>query len=342
MALDPAFISGAGTRHTALQFEQPHESLSGAGYGFDHVAAIGTAPSGIGTTRTSRTINGYTGGLQERLTFPSTFLVPDPFTNKDDQAEDFTLTTSAENNRLSVSLTTDSKIVGTTMSFNFGSVTGMGRNRSAFIDDNTFAVRDSTAAQSVDSLPVSFRALLVNQELASASDFLPSGVNFCSCQYLEWGYWIADVKPGANTYRDRIHLATWVAGDVSQSTALSALTGTASYSGHAVGSVSTGGAIYQAAGTFTSTVNFGSPSASTTSITSFDGANYTGTGITLGAGTSGLNKFSGSLAGAGRTVALTGSFINGGGDPAAEMGGNFSIDGGAAYRAAGIIAAKKD
>ena len=337
--LDPSFDDGS-TYQTALQLEQSHEDLSsGAGYGFDHIATRGTPPSGVGTTRTSRTINGFTGGLLERLTFPSAFAAPDPFTNKDDQAEDFTLTISAENNRLSVSLVADTKINGTTLNFNFGDLTGV--SRSAFIDDNTFAALGN-GSQFVDSLPADFRALLVNQEVAPATNFLPTGVTFCSCQYLEWGYWIAEVTPSANTFRDRIHLATWVAGEVSQLANLSSLTGTASYSGHAVGSVSTGGAIYQAAGTYTSTVNFDNPAASTTNITNFDGANYTGSGITIGSGTSGLNNFIGSLTGVGRTVALTGSFIAGGGDAAAEVGGNFIIDGGSTYRAAGIIAAKKN
>jgi len=52
------------------------------------------------------------------------------------------------------------------------------------------------------------------------------------------------------------------------------------------------------------------------------------------------HKFNGSIAGAGRTGSYTGSFMSGGGEVAAEMGGQFKVDGGG-YSAVGIFAAAK-
>ena len=124
------------------------------------------------------------------------------------------------------------------------------------------------------------------------------------------------------------------------------VSGTATYIGHAVGTVNNGGSIYQAMGSLSMTVDFGDPDASATSITGFDGGNFSGTGLTLSSAASGLAIFQnsatliGSAGQAGRTASITGGFVSGVGDTTAEVAGQFTVSG-SGYDAAGIIAGAK-
>ena len=242
---------------------------------------------------------------------------------------------------------------GSETDYRFGGGTS---TRSAFVDDDFFAMRDSTSETTkIEGSTIRARSYLVSHSLAEDTSFLPSGVTFCDCNYLNWGYWGGDFKfldtSGANVNRrDRIHLATWVVGEASLLSTIQGLTGTATYSGHANGSVWNNGDIYQAVGNFSSTVNFGTPSASTVSLTNFDGGSYSGTGLTIAgvqvsddSSVALRNSFTGSFSGtsgtaSGRTGSLKGTFYAGGGNPAAEMGGRFSISG-TNYKAGGTFAA---
>jgi len=88
-------------------------------------------------------------------------------------------------------------------------------------------------------------------------------------------------------------------------------------------------------GGFNMFFDFAKPATSTINVTSFDSVGYTAnvTGVTdgiyqaTGADTSTLN----------RAITFTGAFFGGGGDPVAETGGNFDIDG-PTYQASGIFA----
>ena len=134
-------------------------------------------------------------------------------------------------------------------------------------------------------------------------------------------------------------MANYVAGEIAGFAAINALQGTATYTGHAIGTIFNGSQVYQAIGGLAATVNFDNPGSSAFNITNFDGANYAGTGLAVtSAGT--RHRLVGSIAGAGRTGSYNGSFMSGGGDVAAEMGGQFKVDGGG-YSAVGVFAAKK-
>ena len=59
---------------------------------------------------------------------------------------------------------------------------------------------------------------------------------------MTWGWWSGDVKYNANSSynpngRDRLNLATYVAGNVTPVAQLNQLTGSATYTGHLIGSV---------------------------------------------------------------------------------------------------------
>ena len=127
---------------------------------------------------------------------------------------------------------------------------------------------------------------------------------------------------------------------------IAGVSGSATYLGHAVGTVNNGGTVYQAMGSLLMTIDFGNPDVSTTSITNFDGGGFSGTGLTLSSAASGLAIFQnlttlvGSGGQAGRTASITGGFVSGGGDNMAEIGGQFTVSG-SGYDAAGIIAGTK-
>ncbi len=344
--LDQTDVNSDGSVKAQLAFQADHNNLDGSYYGFDHVATAGTAPSGVGTTRTSRSMHGFTGGIQESRTSGGSFTYSN-FGNTSGEPANFDITTNADLNRVSgeIDVTTDGSDV---YDFHLGSVATSGTfstSRGTFIDDNTFAIRDaysSEVASNVNSTAVTqLRALLVNSEVATATDFLPSGVTLCSCSYSEWGWWVADIKRADSTNRDRVHLASWVAGVVSSYSAVSALTGTASFSGHAVGSVRSGSYNYVAAGNFSASVDFDSPGSSTISITDFDGGTFSATGITIANGTDSLNKYSASLTGSsgqsGRSGSLAGTFFTGS-NAATETGGHFGVTG-TNYQASGIFQA---
>ncbi|MEE8214731.1 MAG: hypothetical protein V3R79_09090, partial [Alphaproteobacteria bacterium] len=173
---------------------------------------------------------------------------------------------------------------------------------------------------------------------AFRSNGFPGAASECACQFLEWGFWGGEIR-FATGDRERIHLANWVAGDnIASGAILDGLPAgaTATYNGHLIGTVLNAGDVYQAMGGFGMTFNFDNPTASTINVTGFDTVDYN-------AGVSGLQDGIYQASGAdtsalSRTINFTGAFFGGGGDPVAETGGQFNVDGGANYSASGIFA----
>jgi len=234
-----AYATGQNTLTTQLSAESPFNASTDS-YSFDHVALPTTNPSGIGNTRTSRTMKGYVGGLVERDTsssFPSFIIENDgSTTGSPGDPIEVAITTNASNNRISGEF--DFQVEDDTRNYEFFFGTTNGNSgRGTFIDDNNFGARDSSSVTSnIDGTAVNrLRMFMVNQEVVSTTGFLPSGVSFCDCQYLEWGYWLAEGRDASSNV-DRIHLATWVAGDLTDIVDLPS-TGSATYNGHLNGSV---------------------------------------------------------------------------------------------------------
>jgi hypothetical protein len=99
-----------------------------------------------------------------------------------------------------------------------------------------------------------------------------TSAEICSdCEFMTWGWW------GRNSYGEvdyQVHLGNWIIGE-RPSTGNVATTGTATYNGHAVGTVLTSsGAQYIATGDLSSTMNFGSRTGSV-QITDYDGKDFT-------------------------------------------------------------------
>jgi len=198
--------------------------------------------------------------------------------------------------------------------------------RGTYVDRTRFAaVESSTAAQISDSgrsvAADSTSLYMVSSGLASG---LPNGVQACQCEFAQWGWWggvvTAQSREGASQ-TNHLHMGNWVGGPM-VSAADMPTTGSASYAGHAVGTVVNNTARYTAAGNFAAQFNFASRQGSMT-ISNFDGLSMSGAissqngrdyGATLDvAGKPGL---------AGRAQ---GSFFSGAGDPVRETGGQFAI-----------------
>ena len=128
--------------------------------------------------------------------------------------------------------------------------------------------------------------------------------------------------------------------------ALSTATGSATYVGHAIANIANPNNItsYLAAGTFSNTVNFGSPPGTamgTVKINGLDNTNYAGT-VNLAPRPS-CSSYAGQHGrlSAGRTAALNGSFFQGATSPFGEMGGSLILNGPRSYLGSGIFAAAR-
>ena len=164
-------------------------------------------------------------------------------------------------------------------------------------------------------------------------------------------FWGGDLEL-LNENNVRIHLANWVAGEVLAFSDIPT-TGSATYSGHAIGTVVNGGDVYQAVGNFELNFNFATADvgSSTGTITDFDSRDFDLGSVDFSAVPTGENVFTGNITGTSSNAigidgTFTGSFMKGGAPPPAlpaEMGGQFSVKSttGPSYGAAGIFAGKQ-
>jgi hypothetical protein len=323
-------------------------SLSGAAtnYGFTQPVLPTPVAPGVGTNRTTQALVGNFGGLMYTTAQPTPYIV----------TGGAFIGTDAPNNRIQATLAgaAQSPSAGVnTVTMQYGSLNGTAAGREAFVDNNTFAVLESQ----VNPQQINGQTLVVNGDpnqagklyLASSgaagtpTSILPSGVSYCQCQYLQWGYWGGDLRTGNSTDStisriDRGHINTWVAGVQTPLNDLNTLMNqnvTGTYTGHAIGSVFNNGQSYVAAGGFTGTYNFGTQTGSV-AVNNFDGHSFAASGR---APLNGAN-YSFGVNSPGATGAINGTFY---GPMAAETGGSFAVKTtvGPAYLASGIYAGKR-
>jgi hypothetical protein len=324
-------------------------SLTGAAqtYGFAQPAVASAVPAGVGDSRSTRTLSGHFGGLMYTNAQQTPYIV----------AGDAQVGTDAATNRVAATLSGSAQSPSSgvnTLTMQYGGLTGDARGRQAFVDDRTFAALESaTSPQQINGQTLSVNGdtgqagslYLVSSGAAGApASLLPSGASYCQCQYLQWGYWGGDLRSGgspetASSRIDRGHINTWVAGVPTPLSDLQSLIGasaTATYAGHAIGSVFNNGASYVAAGGFNGTYNFGTQTG-TMAINNFDGRSF------AVSGSAPLNaaNYSFSSTSTAGTAKMNGTFY---GPNAAETGGKFSFQAGPglpAYLASGIYAGKR-
>ena len=342
------------TRTSQASFDQPYNNLAGQDYYSVTQATKTSSSSTTDSARTSQTMNGYVGGLIEQRNSSGT-ITTRLLGNPDNAAPtNIILITDAASNRASATFTVPEwDGSGTSATFRLGGTSGSGFSTSSFIDDKIYAVADrpsdlltNTTSVTISSVTsqtgdLESRTFAVSYGTAPATFdafFQAAGVTPCtSCEFMTWGVWGGDVKykPGytANE-RDRLNFATYVAGTLTSTVQLPT-TGTATYSGHAIGNVLNGSSAYIAAGSYTNAWNFATQTGAVT-IGNFDGATYTGNTAL----TNGTVNFTGPISGAGRTGAVAGSFFNSPTVNAKGQAGTFTVTG-TGYKAGGTFVGAK-
>jgi hypothetical protein len=315
--------------------------LSGAAtaYGFAQPVLPAPVPNGVGTTRTTQTLSGGFGGLMYTNAQSNPYIV----------SGGTFIGTDAATNRVQATLSGNalpSQSAGVSaVTMQYGGLTGTPGGQ-AFVDDNNFAALESqTNAQQIvvngTATQPNGQLYLVSSGAAGApTGLLPPGASYCQCDFLKWGYWGGDLT-SANPSAPRIDrggINTWVAGIQTPQSDLNSLisqSATATYTGHAIGSVFNNGASYAAAGGFTGSYNFGTQTG-TLAINNFDGRTLTASGK---APLTGAN-YSAAGSGVGIQGTINGTFY---GPNAAETGGNFAFQNttGPSYLASGIFAGKR-
>lgn len=323
-------------RQSAAGFAQPFENTAVSNEFFQtQYGARQAVPTGVGASRTSRTLNGYTAGIAEQRTG---FMGSTPqfesmlFANSNNSPLDVQVVTRADLNRVRSTFLLSEIGDMEMLSVEFGDLAGGGA-RSAFIDDRIFGMRESASRPWLDNASLSGAATgsLLTSAFFTNTSAVPSGVSLCGCQHLVWGFWNGDQRPPSGPERTRTHFAPFVVGELPSAASIPTA-GSASYVGHVAANIDNAGVQFIAFGSFGQTWNFGSRSGTVT-IGNLDGAAYAGT-ISSNDG----RDFSGAISGAGRSGGLVGSFFSGAGDPAAATGANFYVTSGgpAPYKASGI------
>ena len=334
-----AFVLGSLQPSAGLGAEELDVEAGGTGVFFrpNVITLSETGPEALPSSRTARTLNGYSGGLSQDINSTGGVDSNDFFKNEGSSPDDIEIVTDPLTDSLTATLDVDSPGGPQIESFQGGTSFG----HSLFVDDDTFGTIENGTSL-VGGLTSESHDYLTTFDRLDSSGFLPSGVTFCVCQFLAWGFWGIDIN-NISVDDARVHLAQWVAGELATDTQISALSGTASYAGHAIATVKNGSDVYSAVGNFSMSVNVGAPGSSTFSITDFDGGSFNDNGSGLSfSGSGGLNIFDGTLLGqgvhAGVDGSMRGSFAKGGGSNAAEAGAHWEVTDGT-YTAGGIIAA---
>jgi hypothetical protein len=343
---------GVGTtvRTEQAALNQPYTNLNGSDYYpvtlATKTSSIAVAPD-LGQSRTTQTQYGYVGGVIEAGNGSGGFSTRVINANEVSPTN-VSISTDAATNRAQATIKvsnfgTSPNVIAT---FELGSLTGPSLSSSAFVDDRRYGLRDrvedpnrfskvTTVPGGVDTA-INSRTFLASYDSAPVT--LPGATTCTDCSFMSWGWWSGDIRYDNEGFRqgqrDRLHMATYVVGKLTNAVQLP-LTGTATYSGHAFGNVVNGPNSYVAGGSYTNAWNFATQRGHVT-IGNFDGATYTGQ-TALRAGTV---NFTGPLAGAGRTGSLSGSFFQSPTDPVAGQGGSFAVTG-PGYKAGGTFIGKK-
>jgi phosphatidylethanolamine-binding protein (PEBP) family uncharacterized protein len=327
--------------------------LSGVGttYGFAQPVLPAAVPAGVGANRGTSTLfstntggnfggaaSGSFGGLMYTTAQPTPYIV----------TGGTFISTDVPNNRIQATLNgaAQSPAAGVTaLAMQFGGLTGA-PGAQAYVDDSTFAAAESQVnpqqitINGTASQPTGQLYLASSGAAGAPASLLPSGVSYCQCQYLQWGYWGGDLNSTVSGAAriDRGHINTWVAGVATSAGDLGTLanqSASGTYSGHAIGSVFNNGASYVAAGGFNGTYNFGTQ-IGTMAINNFDGHSFSATGK---APLNGANYNFG-VTSPGATGTINGTFF---GPMAKETGGSFAVQTtiGPKYLASGIFAGKQ-
>lgn len=150
-----------------------------------------------------------------------------------------------------------------------------------------------------------------------------------SCDFMTWGWWGTGAPDGSGK---SVHMGNWIVGQKPQDVQVAGATGSATYAGNAVGTVSNGGSQYIATGSMQASMNFGTRQGNV-AISNFDGKSFN----TNVGWTNGTAAFDGSSTSGGLSASVNGSFATDGVDPVKGVMGNFTATQGG-WSASGVFA----
>ncbi len=333
--------TGRPVPQTAFYF--PGGGVPGTEYTYRQTATHAELPSGLGTNHPETALTGYGAGLMRTFSRNTNASIGPSFQflgglgivlRRDDR-----FGAQMVGGNVGPSGEVPGAVDTAHLQFGYQGSGTIG-SRGVYIDYDNFAGRESRTRglvplSTVNEQAVSgHRSLFVTAQTVNARASFP-GVNFCQCEYTRWGFWSSETNRGVSgdVLQDILHLGTWVAGRPTDAVSMP-VTGSATYNGHVIASIKSGGSEYVAAGNMGTAVNFGTRTGSV-SISNLDGRNYSG-GIALNS-----NAFGGTLNGTGAggvTMNVVGQFYNGPRGPAREIGGSVLINGGTAYQGIGTFA----
>lgn len=302
-------------------------------FGTVHVADLVSETPISSLTRTTRTHDGFMVGLAEPR--PEGFDNPYPVGAL--TLPNFSIATDAASSQLAavgvVSDFLNANFVVERLELAFGMNNG-DFGESAFVNDEFFGATYNNNLEKT-RLVTDEDEVSGIQDVANTTDLSPgsyivsgraapvAGYQHCTtCSYVDWGWWgtrvIADIDDGGGgTDRrdERVHMGTWVAGDITNPSDLP--TGmAATYSGTVLANVSSGGDSYIAAGTMGLEIDLDDRSGDFT-ISNLDGADYTATVFDASTATQTLFRSNDLEGDNGLTGSLVGALVNNGTDPAA-------------------------
>lgn len=334
-------FSNGSTTPSATQISDGANSSSYYG----NVYASSIVDSDAKGTRVTESLSGFAAGAGEGYDSAGALTGIDPLLTTDADLAFVNIHTNKSTNKVLASFGVSNLLSSNDVVLYFGD-DSTSAGRSVYVDNDGFGAIESTTLSTYNANAVSnHRAYMFSDNAIDSDGLLPSGVDFCSCKALRWGFWGADIKL-SNGDRLRSHLGTWVAGTVSDAASIAGLTGTAVYNGHLIGNVISGtgssAQTYIAVGGLSVNYDFSSQTG-TVSITNFDSTNYTGSISKLASGQEHL--LTGTLAsssGPVRTGTVEGAFFVSNGQSNGAMGGDVSISEMAGdYDVAGTFAAHR-
>jgi hypothetical protein len=163
----------------------------------------------------------------------------------------------------------------------------------------------------------------------------------CVCEFVTWGVWQATLEAPSTQKSLDVPLALWVAGKLPNVTDPSP-TGTATFSGTALGLVQNQSQSYAATGAFTNVYSFTNRTGNV-SISNFDGKSFGGQVNAISS--TDWRSYSGSLSGSNLNGSINGSFYgnrdaNGQLQQPRETAGNFNVKN-QGYSASGIFVGRR-
>ncbi|WP_439816959.1 hypothetical protein [Zavarzinia sp. CC-PAN008] len=303
-------------------------------------------------SRTAQTLQGYAAGLVELAGTGGAAL----YAARGASLGSIRITTDPSGNSLDVGLDLQGRTLGLDEApagaagapDRIVASLGGGEGRSAFVSDSTFAARGTQVALDGTAQDGAHLGLVSATVELMAGIEVPAGVTLVRSPHVRWGFLTGSLADaGGGDAMQHMSLGTFVAGSPVDVARLAGLSGSATYTGHMIGTVlapdAGGTALRQSIGSFSNTWNFGQRSG--TLQAQFDAASYSGTTALA----PGSDQFAGTaLAGTGtaaRVMRLDGAFFHatplGPGQVPGALGGAFRISnvaGGALYRAEGTFA----